>query len=59
MSLVIWYIGWLFTLGAAIDPEDKSAKWMIPVSVVAWPLMLGCFVKSCMVLKPCGGEGCK
>ena len=46
MSGILWIIGWLFTCGLAIDPSDKSAKWLIPASVVAWPLLLGCFVKS-------------
>jgi len=46
MPFIIWIIGWLFTAGVAIDPSDKSAKWLIPLSAVAWPLLLGCWVKS-------------
>jgi hypothetical protein len=46
MAGIIWIIGFLFTCGVAIDPSAKSAKWLIPVSIVAWPLLLGCFVKS-------------
>ena len=45
MSLVIWIIGWLFTCGVAVDPADKSDRWLIPLSVVAWPLLLGCTVR--------------
>ena len=45
MSLVIWIIGWLFTCGVVVDPADKSDRWLIPLSVVAWPLLLGCTVR--------------
>ena len=46
MPGVIWIIGWMFTLGVAIDPSDKSAKWMMLLAMVMWPLMLGCWVKN-------------
>jgi len=46
MSGIIWIICWLFTVGVAVDPSDKSKKWLIPVAVVAWPLLLGCCVRS-------------
>jgi hypothetical protein len=46
MSGVLWIIGWMFTCGLVIDPAEKSAKWIIPVSVGVWPLLLGCFVNS-------------
>jgi len=43
---IVWIIGWLFTLGVAVDPSDKSEKWLIAATVVAWPLLLGCCVRS-------------
>jgi len=46
MPFIVWIIGWLFTAGVSIDPGDKSAKWLIPVSAVVWPLLLGCWVRS-------------
>ena len=43
---IIWIIGWFFTVGVVVDPFDKSERWVIPVAVVAWPLLLGCWVRT-------------
>lgn len=44
MWMLIWFIGWMFTCGVIFDPSDKSAKWLIPISLVYWPLLLGIWV---------------
>ena len=43
---MLWSIGFLFTVGITVDPTHKSAAGLILTSVVVWPLLLGCYIKS-------------
>lgn len=45
MPEIIWIIGWLFTTGVTIDPKHKSVMWMVPLTLLLWPLLLGITVK--------------
>jgi hypothetical protein len=40
MAGVVWFIGWLFTIGFA-----KLVWWQIILGIVVWPYYLGTVVK--------------
>ena len=37
---IIWFIGWLFTIGFA-----QLVWWKIILGIVVWPLFLGMYIK--------------
>ena len=44
--MIIWAIGFLFTLGyiEGTHPETKAPWWGVCILVFAWPLALGAFM---------------
>ena len=37
---IIWFIGWLFTIGLA-----QLSFWKIVLGIIVWPLFLGQFLR--------------
>ena len=44
--MCIWVIGYLFTLGLTLDPNEKREAWLSLGAILLWPLMLGTYFRN-------------
>jgi hypothetical protein len=46
LAVLLWVVGWLFTIGLCFDVEGKNkVGWQAIEMIIIWPLILGCFYR--------------